>query len=59
MNHGQSNFAMATTRTETTHELTSAMARAIDITAWQYADAICLVSRARVWPARLLFVFVA
>jgi len=42
MNHGQSNFAMATTRTETTHGLTSSMARAIDITAWQSADAICL-----------------
>jgi len=30
------------TRTETTHGLTYSMARAIDITAWQSVDAICL-----------------
>ena len=42
MNHGQSNSAMVTTRTETTHGLTYSMARAIDITAWQSVDAICL-----------------
>jgi len=42
MNHGQSNSAMATTRTKTTHGLIYWMARAIDITAWQSVDAICL-----------------
>ena len=42
MNHGQSNSAMATTRTETTHGPTCSMARAIDITAWLSVDAICL-----------------
>jgi len=42
MNHGQSNSAMATTRTETTHGLTYSRARAIDITTWQSVDAICL-----------------
>ena len=41
MNHGQSNSTMAT-RMETTHGLTYSMARAIDITAWQSVDAICL-----------------
>jgi len=40
MNHGQSNSAMATTRTETTHGLTYSVAKAIDITAWHYVDAI-------------------
>ena len=33
---------MVTTKTETTHGLTYLMARVIDITAWQSADAICL-----------------
>jgi len=42
MNHGQSNSSMATTRTETTHKLTYSVARAIDITAWQSVDAICV-----------------
>ena len=42
MNRGHSNSAMATTRTETTHGLTYSMASAIDITAWQSVDAICL-----------------
>jgi len=42
MNHGQSNSAMVTTRTETTHGHTYSMARAIDVTAWQSVDAICL-----------------
>ena len=39
---GQSNSAMATARTETTHGLAYSMARAIDITAWQSVDAIYL-----------------
>ena len=42
LNHGQSNSAMATTRMETIHGLIYSMARAIDITAWQSVDAICL-----------------
>ena len=42
MNHGQSNSSMATTRTENTHGLTYPVARAIDITAWQSVDTICL-----------------
>jgi len=44
MNHGQSNSAMATTRTEPTRRLTYSMARAIDITAWQSVDAIVFVA---------------
>ena len=42
MNHGQSNSSVATTRMENTHGLTYSVARAIDITAWQSVDAICL-----------------
>ena len=42
VNHGQSNSSMATTRMETTHGLTNSVARAIDITAWQSIDAVCL-----------------
>ena len=46
MNHGQSNSAMATTRTEPTRGLTCtySMARAIDIAAWQSVDAIVFVA---------------
>ena len=42
MNHGQSNSSVATTRMETTHGLTYSVARAIDITAWQSVDTVCL-----------------
>ena len=42
MNHGQSNSSMATTRTENTHGPTYPVARAIDITAWQSVDTVCL-----------------
>ena len=40
--HGQSNSSMATTRTENIHGLTYPVARAIDITAWQSVDTVCL-----------------
>ena len=42
MNHGQSNSSMATARTETTRGITYSVARAIEVTAWQSVDAICL-----------------
>ena len=42
LNHGQSNSSMATTRTENTHGPTYPVARAIDITAWQSVDTVCL-----------------
>ena len=42
MNHGQSNSSMATTRMENTHGPTYPVATAIDITAWQSVDTVCL-----------------
>ena len=43
MNRGQSiKLPMATTRIETTLGLTYSVARAIDVTAWQFVDAVCL-----------------
>jgi len=42
LDHGQSNSSMVTTTTETTHGLTYPVARAIDITAWQSVDTVCL-----------------
>jgi len=38
----QSNSSMATTRTENAHGLTYPVTRAIDITAWQSVNTVCL-----------------
>ena len=42
LNHGQSTSLTATTRMETTHGLAYSVARAIEVTAWQSVDAVCL-----------------
>ena len=42
LNHGQSTSLTVTTRMETTHGLAYSVARAIEVTAWQSVDAVCL-----------------
>ena len=41
MNHEQPTSSTSTTSTETTHQLTYTVARAIEVTAWQSVDAVC------------------